>query len=91
MEPDRRKIDPEHCQGRSIPLPALRSTRRRMALSQRRLAALAGVSANTVRLAESGQRGSYPSTAQKLASALGVDPEALMHERRTGRENPAGE
>src|SRR5215213_6102979 len=50
VEEDRRKVGPERCQSRSIPLPALRAIRRSMALSQKQLAELAGVSANTVRL-----------------------------------------
>jgi len=59
-----------------------------MALSQRQLAELAGVSPNTIRLLESGQRGSYPATARKLAEALGVSPEELTREPRPGREAP---
>lgn len=81
MERSQREEDPkQQCQHRGILLPTLRAMRRSMALSQGQLAERAGVSANTVRLLESGQRGSYPSTVQKLAAALGVAPEELMRE-----------
>jgi len=59
-----------------------------MALSQRQLAELAGVSANTVRLLEAGRRGSYPATARKLACALGVAPEELTQGHRPEQEEP---
>lgn len=92
MERDRRKEEREQrWLHRSIPLPGLRAARRRAALSQRQLAELAGVSANTVRLIESGRRGSYPSTVQKLASVLCVSPDELMLEDRPEREEHAGE
>ena len=81
---ERWKEDWEQCYPRSIPLPALRAARRSMALSQRRLAEMAGVSANTVRLLESGRRGAYPGTVQKLASALGMEPAELTLGRRPG-------
>jgi hypothetical protein len=35
-----------------------------------------------VRLLENGRRGSYPTTVQKLASALGVSPAHLVGDRR---------
>jgi transcriptional regulator with XRE-family HTH domain len=82
VKQDRRKVDPDRCQPRGIPLPTLRAVRRSTALSQRQLAELAGVSANTVRLLENGRRGSYPTTVQKLASALGVSPAHLVGDRR---------
>jgi transcriptional regulator with XRE-family HTH domain len=78
VEQGRRKVEQEGCRHRSIPLPALRAARRSMALSQRQLAEMAGVSANTVRLLEGGRRGAYPSTLRKLASALGVTPADLI-------------
>jgi len=80
VEQDLRKVDPEQCQARSIPLPALRAVRRSAALSQQQLAEIAGVSANTVRLLENGRRGSYPTTVRKLALALGVAPVELTRE-----------
>ncbi len=82
MEEQRRKEDRQQCGNRSTPLPSLRGLRRDMALSQRRLAELAEVSVGTVRLLESGRRGSYPSTARKLAAALGVAPADLIREPR---------
>jgi transcriptional regulator with XRE-family HTH domain len=92
VERNRRKEDREQqWVYRSTPLPGLRAARRRAALSQRRLAELAGVSPNTVRLVESGRRGSYPSTARKLAEALGVPPEKLMLGHRPGWEKPPSE
>jgi transcriptional regulator with XRE-family HTH domain len=80
VERGRRKVEQERCRYRSIPLPALREVRRSMALSQRQLAEMAGVSANTVRLLETGRRGAYPNTLRKLASALAVAPVELTRE-----------
>jgi transcriptional regulator with XRE-family HTH domain len=77
VEHDRQK-NREQCQHRGIPLPALRVVRQCAALSQRQLADLAGVSANTVRLLEGGKRGAYPTTVAKLAAALGLPPEELV-------------
>jgi transcriptional regulator with XRE-family HTH domain len=80
----------QQCQHRSIPLPNLRAVRRSRALSQRQLAELAGVSANTVRSLESGRRGAYPVTVRRLASALEVSPVDLVREPRPGREELEG-
>jgi transcriptional regulator with XRE-family HTH domain len=91
VEQDRRKVDRETCPYRSMPLPALRVLRRSMALSQRQLAELAGVSPNTVRLLESGRRGAYPRTARKLAGALGVTPSELAQGHRPDREHCVAE
>jgi transcriptional regulator with XRE-family HTH domain len=82
VEQDRRKVDPDRCQPRGIPLPALRAVRRSTALTQRQLAKLAGVSANTVQQVENGQRGAYPTTVRKLALALGVTPAQLVRDPR---------
>jgi len=82
MKQGRQKKDREQCQHRSIPLPSLRVVRQCAALSQRRLAELAGVSANTVRLIETGKRGAYPTTVGRLAAALGVSPAELVREHR---------
>ena len=79
MEQDRQKKDREQCPHRGIPLASLRAVRWHAALSQRQLAELAGVSANTVRLVESGRRGAYPTTVKKLATALEVSPVELVH------------
>lgn len=78
MEPDRKKQGQERHRHRSIPLPSLRTVRRSAALSQKDLAGLAGVAPNTVRLLEGGQRGAYPGTVRKLASALGGTPADLV-------------
>jgi transcriptional regulator with XRE-family HTH domain len=68
---------------RSTPLPALAAHRRRGGLTQRQLGELAGVAHTTVQRLESLSRGAYPQTLQKLATALGVAPEELLHERNT--------
>ena len=68
---------------RSIPLPYLREVRRSKGLSQRELGELARVSSGTVYRIENGLRGAYPGTVRKLATALGVTPEALVHGEST--------
>jgi transcriptional regulator with XRE-family HTH domain len=68
---------------RSTPLPVLASHRRRRGLTQRELGKLAGVAHTTVQQLESLERGAYPQTMQKLATALGVAPEELLHEGNT--------
>jgi transcriptional regulator with XRE-family HTH domain len=64
---------------RSTPLPGLAAHRRRRALTQRQLGELAGVAHTSVQRLESLKRGAYPQTLRKLATALGVAPEALLH------------
>jgi transcriptional regulator with XRE-family HTH domain len=90
VDRERRKEDREQCQHRGIPLPSLRAVRQCAALSQRQLAERAGVSANTVRLLETGRRGAYPTTVGKLSAALGISPATLVQEHRPGREEPEG-
>jgi transcriptional regulator with XRE-family HTH domain len=63
---------------RSTPLPALAAHRRRLGLTQRQLAELAGVGHTTVQRLESLRRGAYPQTLQKLAMALRVEPKDLL-------------
>jgi transcriptional regulator with XRE-family HTH domain len=70
---------------RSTPLPALAAHRRRRGLTQRQLGELAGVAHTTVQQLESLKRGADPQTMQKLATALGVAPEELLHGERTQR------
>ena len=70
---------------RSTPLPGLAAHRRRQGLTQRQLGALAGVAQTTVQQLESLSRGAYPQSIRKLASALGVAPEELLHEEITQR------
>ena len=64
---------------RSTPLLALAAHRRRRGLTQRQLGELAGVAHTTVQRLESLKRGAYPQTMQKLATALGIAPEELLH------------
>lgn len=70
---------------RSTPLPGLAAHRRRRGLTQRQLGELAGVAHTTVQRLESLKRGAYPQTMQKLATALGVAPEELLHKESTKR------
>ena len=70
---------------RSTPLPALAAHRRKNGLTQRQLGELAGVAHTTVQNLESLKRGAYPQTMQKLASALRVAPEELLHGESTQR------
>ena len=60
----------------------LREWRRRRALSQAELAALAGVTkATIVALEQDGRRTPHPRTVRKLAAALGIEPtELYAHE-----------
>jgi transcriptional regulator with XRE-family HTH domain len=70
---------------RSTSLPTLAAHRRRRGLTQRQLGELAGVAHTTVQRLESLKRGAYPQTMQKLATALGVAPEELLHTESTQR------
>jgi transcriptional regulator with XRE-family HTH domain len=72
-------------EGRSTPLPALAAHRRRRGLTQRQLGVLAGVAHTTIQQPESLSRGAYPKTLRKLATALGVAPEELLHIKSTQR------
>ena len=67
---------------RSTPLPGLGDARRRQGLTQRELAALAGIGAGTVSAVEAGRRGGgYPATVKRLCRALGVTPAELIGDR----------
>jgi transcriptional regulator with XRE-family HTH domain len=68
---------------RGIPLPYLKEVRRSKGLSQRELGELARVSSGTVYRVENGLRGAYPGTVKKLATALRVAPEELVHGKST--------
>jgi transcriptional regulator with XRE-family HTH domain len=70
---------------RSTPLPGLAAHRRRRGLTQRQLGELASVAHTTVQQLESLSRGAYPQTLRKLATALGVAPEGLLHRKNTQR------
>lgn len=64
---------------RMVRLGRLKVTRLRKALTQAQLAEKAGVHRATIsRLEGEGEDEAFPSTTQKLAKALGVDPEDLM-------------
>jgi transcriptional regulator with XRE-family HTH domain len=65
-------------EGRATPLPGLITHRRQRGLTQRQLGELAGVAHTTVQQLESLRRGAYPQTLRKLATALGVEPQALV-------------
>ncbi len=66
---------------RGIPLPGLRPARQRLGLTQRDLAARAGLGQGTITKLETLSRGAYPQTLQKLAAALGVSPADLVGDR----------
>ena len=68
---------------RSTLLPGLAAHRYRRGLTQRQLGKLSGVAHTTVQQLESLKRGAYPQTMQKLAAALGVAPEELLHGEST--------
>jgi transcriptional regulator with XRE-family HTH domain len=70
---------------RSIPLPGLAMHRRQRGLTQRQLGELASVAHTTVQRLESLKRGAYPHTLRKLAAALGITPEELLHRESTQR------
>jgi transcriptional regulator with XRE-family HTH domain len=70
---------------RSTLLPALATHRRRRGLTQRQLGELAGVAHTTVQRLESLRRGAYPQTMLKLATALEVSPEKLLHRESSQR------
>jgi transcriptional regulator with XRE-family HTH domain len=63
-------------------LPHLGAIRRRRHLTQERLSALSGVSRETIYRLEGGERAAHPRTVWKLALALGVSPEELVHGER---------
>jgi transcriptional regulator with XRE-family HTH domain len=63
---------------KGVAVPRLRRLRVGQVLSQRDLAARAGVAANTIGELEAGKRRAYPVTVRKLARALGVPPQELL-------------
>lgn len=81
IEVKNKMVDPGHG-GRSIALLGLRATRQKAGLTQRELAELAGVARGTVHRLETLERGCYPRTLRKLATAFGVAPAHLVSERR---------
>ncbi len=85
MRQDHGEEDQGRYRNRGIPLARLRGLRQGRGLSQRELGELARVSSGTVYRLENGLRGAYPGTVRKLASALGVAPEELLHAESTHR------
>jgi transcriptional regulator with XRE-family HTH domain len=80
-----RSEDSQPHRTRGIPLPYLREIRQSRGLSQRDLGELAKVSSGTVYRLENGLRGAYPGTVRKLATALGVAPDALLYGKSAKR------
>jgi transcriptional regulator with XRE-family HTH domain len=68
---------------RSTLLPGLTAHRRKKGVTQRELGELAGVAHTTVQQLESLRRAAYPQTLRKLATALGIAPEELLHGEST--------
>ena len=76
-----------------VPAPGLQAARLRKALTQRELAAAAGLAASTVARVEVGWPAA-PSTLRKLAGVLGLEPADLMEHSdrpRGRREVPPSE
>jgi transcriptional regulator with XRE-family HTH domain len=70
----------------SVPhLPALRTLRLRLALTQRELALRAQISQTALSDLETLKTQARPSTMRKLATALGVQPAELMEFERLDR------
>ncbi len=59
-------------------LPHLRVFRQRAVMSQDQLAEKSGVARDTISKLETGKRRAYPSTIQKLAGGLSVEPRMLL-------------
>lgn len=68
-------------EGRGTLLPGLFAQRRRKALTQRRLAELAGVAHTSVQQLESLKRGGYPQTILRLSSALRIRLVDLINDK----------
>src|SRR5947207_6656493 len=75
----RATIGPPRCPGGgpAPQLPRLKALRQRAGLSQRQLAARAGLTHSTVAFLETGRHAALPSTVCKLATAFGIEPEEL--------------
>ena len=83
MREDSSEDGQQQHRNRGISLPYLREIRQSKGLSQRDLGELARVSSGTVYRVENGLRSAYPGTVRKLATALGVAPEALLYGKST--------
>jgi ribosome-binding protein aMBF1 (putative translation factor) len=62
-----------------IPMQYLAGWRRWFGLSQRELAAAAGMHVDVVRGLERRERGAHPTTVKRLADALGLSRVVLLH------------
>ena len=71
-----------------FPLPGLRPARHRRLVSQAELAKQAGLTIATVSRIEHGQPARL-STIRRLAAALQVEPDDLLHEPEPGKEKAA--
>jgi transcriptional regulator with XRE-family HTH domain len=71
-----------------LKLPRLREVRELHGWSQKTLAEESGVSRDSISNYETGQREAWPSTAKKLADALGVTIADLMEEASTPKAVP---
>ncbi len=69
-------------------LPGLRAARLDRLLTQRELAAKAGLTQATVQRIETGTSRARISTIRRLAAALGVDPKALIGSLPEDRDPP---
>ena len=67
----------------------LRRLREQAVLSQQQLADKSGVARDTISKLETGQRRAYPTTIQKLAASLGVEPRELVGEN-AAQDRPEG-
>lgn len=65
-------------QQRTVQLPGLRRERARKGLSQAELGRAADVQRDNISRIETGLQGAFPTTAQRLADALGVKVRDLM-------------
>ena len=82
MNEIRDKVSDAGHSGRSIPLPGLKAARQKAGLTQSELAELAGVARGTVHRLETLERGCYPRTLRKLATALEVAPARVVSDHR---------
>ena len=82
MDEEWSKEDGGRWRNRSTLLPTLRQLRRSQGLTQRELARLAAVSSGTIYRLENELRGAYPATIRRLAAALEVPTEELVHGHR---------
>ena len=78
MSSERQKARPTRSGNRSTPLPGLGAARRKRGITQRELAALAGIGHGTVSELETGRRSAYPRTIRRIANGLEISVEDLV-------------